>query len=67
MILTELRGYEIAEDELLAFLFILQTNQIHHWKELEETIPTIPNTQYCQKNELRASAGTQATLCSTLT
>jgi len=32
-----------------AFLLILQTNQIHHWKELEETIPTIPNTQYCQK------------------
>jgi len=41
MILTELHGYEIAE--------IPQTNQIHHWKELEETIPTIPNTKYCQK------------------
>jgi len=32
-----------------AFLFIPRTNQIHHWKELEETISTIPNTQYCPK------------------
>jgi len=32
-----------------AFLLFPQTNQIHHWKQLEKTIPTIPNTQYCQK------------------
>jgi len=46
MILTELRGYGIAENGISVNS---QTNQIHHWKEREETIPTIPNTQYYQK------------------
>ena len=46
MILTELRGYGIAENRISVNS---KTNQIHHWKELEETIQTIPNTQYCQK------------------
>ena len=44
MILTELRGYGIAENGIS-----VNSEKKHHLKELEETIPTIPTTQYCQK------------------
>jgi len=42
-------SYVVMELLKTAFLLIPQTNHIHHWKELEETIPTIPITLYCQK------------------
>jgi len=53
MILTELRGYGIAENGISENgISVNSTNKPNtSLKEVEETIPTIPNTQYCPKNE----------------